>query len=128
MARLDSGAYRAATVRSGHCRALLSRIALVAVLSLSLLEVLENLQNDLNSATARGRLTDDDRSRLLDINGVLAVNLGRERNRKPVDEKELKSTMKEIEKLVKRPAFAREDAVRLDADLDDLKEGLRRRH
>jgi hypothetical protein len=93
-----------------------------------LLEVLENLQNDLNSATARGRLTDDDRSRLLDINGVLAVNLGRERNRKPVDEKELKSTMKEIEKLVKRPAFAREDAVRLDADLDDLKEGLRRRH
>jgi hypothetical protein len=93
-----------------------------------LLEVLENLQNDLNSATARGRLTDDDRSRLLDINGVLAVNLGRERNRKPVDEKELKSTMKEIEKLVKRPAFEREDAVRLDADLDDLKEGLRRRH
>jgi hypothetical protein len=106
----------------------LSRIALVAVLSLSLLEVLENLQNHLNSAIVRGHLTADDRSRLLDINGVLAVNLGHERNRKPVDEKELKSTMKEIEKLVRRPAFEREDAVRLEADLDDLKEGLGRRH
>jgi hypothetical protein len=105
----------------------LSRIALVAVLSLTLLEVLENLQNDLNSAIARGHLTDDDRGRLLDINGVLAVNLGRERNHKPVDEKELKSTMKDIEKLVRRPAFDREDAARLDADLDNLKEGLGRR-
>jgi hypothetical protein len=106
----------------------LTRIALVAVLSLSLLEVLENLQNDLSSAVVRGHLTPDDRSRLLDINGVLAVNLGRERNRKPVDEKELKSTAKEIEKLVRRPAFEREDAAKLDADLDDLKEGLGRRH
>jgi hypothetical protein len=106
----------------------LSRIALVAVLSLTLLEVLENLQNHLNSAIVRGHLTADDRSRLLDINGVLAVSLGRERNRQPLDEKELKSTMKDIDKLVKRPAFEREDAAKLDADLDDLKEGLGRRH
>jgi len=102
----------------------LNRVALVAALSISLLDVLENLQNDLSSALVRGHLTNDDRSRLLDINGVLAVNLGRQRNKKPVDEKELKSTMKDIEKLVRRPAFERDDAVKLDTDLDELRTGL----
>jgi hypothetical protein len=102
----------------------LSRLLLFAALSLSTLEVLENLQNDLSGAIVRGHLSDDDRSRLLDINGILAVNLGRQRNKKPLDEKEMKSTMKEIGKLVKHGGFAREDAVKIDMDLKDLKQRL----
>ena len=97
---------------------------MLAALSLSLLEVLENLQNDLSGAMARGHQSDDDRSRLLDINGVLAVNLGRVRNKKPVDQKELKSTIKQIEKLVGKQAFAREDASKVKLDLDELKHDL----
>jgi hypothetical protein len=105
----------------------LSRLLFMAAVSLSMLEVLENLQNDWGGAVIRGRLSDDDRSRLLDINGVLAVNLGRQRNKKPVDEKELKSTMKDIEKLVKKGDFEREDEVKVDMDLEDLKYRLSHR-
>jgi hypothetical protein len=102
----------------------LSRFVLLAALTLSTLEVLENLQNDLSGAIVRGHLSDDDRSRLLDINGILAVNLGRQRNKKPVDGKEMKSTVKDISKLVKRGGFAREDAVKIDMDLNELKQRL----
>jgi hypothetical protein len=82
------------------------------------------MQNDLNSAVARGHFSLADREKLNGINAVLGENLGSARGAKHADQKKVKAALKDIEKLEDASVFADADRVKLDRDRKVLKDVL----
>jgi hypothetical protein len=86
-----------------------------------LVDALEQMQNDLGGAIARGRLSLQDREKLNEINAVLGENLGAERGAHHIDQRKVKVALKDIEKLEDKNVFADADRAKLDRDRKALK-------
>jgi hypothetical protein len=87
-------------------------------------DAMEQLQNDLGGAIARGHFSLADREKLNEINAVLGENIAEQRSAHHVDQRKMKAALKDIEKIEDRRLFADADRAKLDQDRKIVKAAL----
>ena len=86
----------------------------------SLLESLEDLQNDFSGAMARAGASYTDRLKALSVVSELGRLIGEKREKQSLDDRAVKNVLEEIRRLEKGNVFTRSDCGRLDADAENV--------
>ena len=76
-------------------------------------DAMEQLQNDLGGAIARGHFSLADREKLNEINAVLGENIAEQRSAHHVDQRKMKAALKDIEKIEDREIELMEEAEKV---------------
>ncbi len=87
----------------------------------SLLESLENLQNDFESAMARATATYADRQKALSVDSVLGRLIGEKRDKQNLDVRTVKNLLDEVKRFERGNVFTRADCARLDLDAENVR-------
>jgi len=89
-----------------------------------LVDAMEQLQNDLGGAIARGHFSLQDREKLNAINATLGENIAEQRSAHHVDQRKMKAALNDIGKIEDRRLFADADRAKLDQDRKIVKAAL----
>ncbi len=87
----------------------------------SLLESLENLQNDFDGAMARANATYADRQKALSVDSLLGRLIGEKRDKQNLNERTVKNLLDEVKLFERGSVFTRADCTRLDRDAENVR-------
>ena len=87
----------------------------------SLLDSLEDLQNDFEGAMARTTATYSNRQKALSIDSALGVLIGEKRNKQSLNDRWVKNLLEEVKQMEQANLFTGQDRLRLDTDSENVK-------